>query len=219
MSDNLEDRVIIEEPPIEKLNKKRSFFHRSCFNACGCLVLVIIFSLVFLKFEAKPKEKTLERLPERIQQNIPLYDPEQIASISYNAAQERQKRTELLTFFPKLIVSPFVVHFPHKFGDKGPYTTSSTKKEIFYGFMRTPIAEQKDIYTLQWKNLPAAANFIADYYKTEMENANFTLEYDQKNGSLRQMLYTNSSTLVTVIIDDKETARRNTDMVTLTISL
>lgn len=220
MSDTIDDRIIIEEPPIEKLNKKRSLFKRSCFNACGCLVLIIVFSLLFLKFEAKPKEKLIAVLPEQIKQSIPLYDPSQIASIYYNAGQERQKRTELLTFFPKLIVSPFVVHFPHRFGDKGPYTSTSTKKEIFYGFMRTPIGEQKDVYTLQWKNLPAEPQFIAEYYKTEMENANFILQYDQKNGPMRQMLYTNSSTLVNVIINDQENARRSsTDNVTLTISL
>ena len=86
--------------------------------------------------------------------------------------------------------------------------------------MRTPIGEQKDVYTLQWKNLPAEPQFIAEYYKTEMENANFILQYDQKNGPMRQMLYTNSSTLVNVIINDQENARRSsTDNVTLTISL
>lgn len=219
MSDNLEDRVTIEEPPIEKLNKKRSIFKKTCFNACGCLFFVIIFSLVFLKFEAKPKEKPLRALPELIKNTVPLYDPEQISAMYYNAGQERQKRTELLTFFPKLIVSPFVVHFPHRFGDKGPYTSTSTKKEIFYGFMRTPIAEQEDIYTVEWKNLPAEPRFIAEYYKTEMENANFTLQYDQKNGSIRQMLYSSSSTLVNVMIDGPENARHTTDDVTLTISL
>ncbi len=219
MSDSLDDRVIIEEPPIEKLTKKRSCFKKTCFNACGCFVLVIVLSLVFLKFEAKPKEKTIHTLPETLKQSIPLYDPEQIFSIHLNPGETRQKRRELLTFFPKLIVSPFVVHFPHRFGDKGPYTATSTKKEIFYGFMRTPIGEQKDIYTIEWKNLSAEPRFIAEYYKTEMENANFKLEYDQKNSSMRQMLYSSSSTLVNVIIDDKELTPHNTDHITVTVSL
>lgn len=212
MTDNLEDRIIIEEPPIEKLTNKRSCLRKTCFNSCGGLVFVIVLSLLFLRFEARPKEKLIHELPETIKQSIPLYDPSQIFSIYYNAGQERQKRTELLTFFPKLIVSPFIVHFPHKLGDKGPYSSTSTKKQIFYGFMRTPIGEQKDIYTITWKNLTAEPRFIVEYYKTEMENKDFKLEYDQKNGSLRQMLYSNSSTLVNVIIDGN-------DEVTVTVTL
>lgn len=219
MGDDLDDRIIIEEPPLQKLTKKRSCFKKTCFNACGCLVVVLVGSLFFLRFLASPKEKNIRELPEFIKQSIPLYDEGQISKISLNPGQETQKRTELLTFFPKLIVSPFVVHFPHRLGDKGNYTSTSTKKEIFYGFMRQPIGETRDIYTLEWKNLTAEPNFIAEYYNTEMENKGFQIEYDQSNSGTRQILYSKKSVFVTLIIDDKNSKNHDTDKVTLTVSL
>ncbi len=219
MPEEFDDRIIIEEPPLQKLTKKRSCFKKTCFNACSCLVLVLVGSLVFLRYYANPKEKTVHVLPEVIQQSIPLYDEGQIAKILYNPGQEHEKRTELLTFFPKLIVSPFVVHFPHRFGDKGPYTTTSTRKEIFYGFMRQPIGETRDIYTLEWKNLSAEPRFIAEYYNTEMAKKGFTLTYDQKNGTIRQLLYTKEPTLVTLVIEDTNNKNHDTEQVTMIISL
>jgi hypothetical protein len=159
------------------------------------------------------KKNFIHELPETIKQSIPLYDPSQIFSIYYNAGQERQKRTELLTFFSKTYCFPLLLFTFHTNSETKDHTAAHLpKKQIFYGFMRTPIGEQKDIYTITWKNLTAEPRFIVEYYKTEMENKDFKLEYDQKNGSLRQMLYSNSSTLVNVIIDGN-------DEVTVTVTL
>lgn len=224
MPEDLDDHITIEEPPLQKLTKKRSCFKKTCFNACSCLVLVLIGSLVFLKFSAAPKEKNVHELPEIIKQTVPLYDEAQIAKISLNPGQEHQKRTELLTFFPKLIVSPFVVHFPHRFGDKGNYTTTSTKKEIFYGFMREHIGETRDVYTLEWKNLSAEPEFIANYYTTEMKKKNFMLKYDEQSGFTRQLLYEDGPTLINIVILEKnknKDTRKNfgTEHITMTVSL
>ena len=219
MPEEFEDRITIEEPPIQKITKKRSScFKRTCFNGCGCLILLLIGSLFFLRFLAAPSDKTLNKIPDPIAKAVPFYDMEQIWSIKLYPGAESKQKSELLTFFPKLIVSPLVVHFPHRLGDKGPYTATSTKKEIFYGFMREPIGETRDIYTVEWKNLSVEPRFIANYYKTEIDKKSFKLDYDEQNGNIRQMLYSNTSTLVSIIIEDKDHRSHDTDSVIMTIS-
>lgn len=218
MPENFEDRITIEEPPLEKITKKRSCFKRTCSNACGCLVLLIIGSLIFLKLAARPSDKTLDRLPTTLTQSVPIYDQEQIFRIEFSAGAESKQKSEVVTFLPKLVVSPIVIHFPHRFGDKGPYTATSTKKEIFYGFMRHPIGETRDVYTLEWKNISTSPQFIATYYKTEMEKKNFTLDYDQHNGDKRQMLFSNPTTLVSIVIQDPDHKSHDTEHIFMTIS-
>lgn len=219
MPEDFEDRVTIEEPPIQKITqKKSSCFKRTCLNGCGCLIVLLVGSLFFLKFFATPSEKNLNKLPESVKQVVPVYDEKQISNITFYPGAESKQKSELLTFFPKLFVSPFVIHFPHRLGDKGPYTTTSSKKEIFYGFMREPIGETRDIYTIEWKNLSVEPRFIADYYATELKKKSFQLEYDQKNDNTRQMLYSTTSTLVGIIIEDPDHRSHDTDSVIMTIS-
>ncbi len=218
MPENFDDRVTIEEPPIQQITKKRSCFKRTCSNACGCLILLIIGSLIFLKLAARPSDKTLDSVPEALRQTVPIYDERQVFRIEFSPGAESKQKFEVVTFFPKLIVSPIVVHFPHRFGDKGPYTTTSTKKEIFYGFMRQPIGETRDIYTLEWKNISTSPQFIAAYYQTEMEKKNFILDYDQYNGQKRQLLFSNPTTLVSVIIQDPDHRSHDTEHIFMTIS-
>jgi len=219
MPEEFEDRITIEEPPIQKITKKKSScFKRTCFNGCGCLILLIVGSLFFLKFIAGPSEKSIAKLPDSVRQMVPLYDEKQISNIRFYPGAESKQKSELLTFFPKLIVSPLVIYFPHRLGDKGPYTSTSTKKEIFYGFMREPIGETRDIYTIEWKNLSVEPRFIAEYYQTELKKKSFVQEYDQKNGNTRQMLYSTTSTLVNILIEDPDHRSHDTDSVTMTIS-
>jgi hypothetical protein len=219
MSDHFDDRITIEEPPIQKITKQRSScFKRTCLNGCGCLVLLIIGSLFFLKFIAGPSDKPIDKLPAPLKQTIALYDEGQISSIRFYPGAEGQRNSEVLAFFPKLIVSPVVIYFPHRFGDKGPYTSTSTKKEIFYGFMREPLSDARDVYTIEWKNLSAEPRFIAEYYQTEMAKKKFSLDYDQKNTDTRQMLYSNSSTLVSLLIKDPDHRSHDTQSVIMTIS-
>lgn len=218
MNENQENDVVIEEPAIQKLSHKTSCFKKTCFNACGCLVLILIGSFVFLRMIASPQEQTLKTIPETVTAQVPLYDAASLGKITFAPGKEKQNKLSLLVFIPKLIISPFVIHFPEKFLKPDSFSATSTKKAIFYTFMKTPIGEVKDAYTLEWQDLTAEPDFIYSFYKNEMENKNFKITYDQVTPELRQLLFSSTSTLTNVRIEDKKDSKNGTDRVIMNIS-
>lgn len=219
MSDFEENDVVIEEPAIQKLSHKTSCLKKTCFNACGCLVLVLIGSFIFLRMIASPNEQNLKTIPETLKTQIPLYDTESLQKITFAAGKEKQNKIGLLVFLPKLIISPFVVHFPEKFLATESFSNTSTKKEILYTFMRAPITEAKDSYTLEWENLTAEPDFIYNFYKDEMEKKKFTTQYDQSTEDLHQLLFSSTSSMAAVRIEDKKNIKNGTDRVIMNISI
>ena len=55
------DDIEIKEPPLEELSKKHSCFKRTCVSCCSFFIVIIIGSLIVLKFTVGPKTKDLKQ--------------------------------------------------------------------------------------------------------------------------------------------------------------
>jgi len=176
------DKIEIKEPPLEELSKKRSCFKRTCFTGCGCVVILFIISLVFLKLTLGPKSKELKDLPEKFSSSIPVYDPDSIEVINYTAGKDRSTSIEKIAYLPKLIVSPAILWLERENKNKSTW-------EKFNQFMKKPVTDQRDIIEIEWKLLPADVDFILDYYKNELKRQSFMIGLESKTDEIKQFTF------------------------------
>jgi hypothetical protein len=85
--------------------------------------------------------------------------------------------------------------------------------------MDSPVGQAKDSYTFEWQDLGAEPEFIYNFYKNEIENKHYTIQYNQTTPLLRQFLFSSTSTLGTIRIEDEKDKKTGTDRVIMNISI
>ncbi len=214
------DKIVIKEPPIEELNKKRSCVKKTCVNGCGCFAVLFVISLLLLRFAIGPRTKEIKDLPQEFTSIIPVYDESGVERITHTSGKERSKRVELAAYLPKLILSPFVVYFDKDFKYIPETITERemTKLEKFIAFMTNPITDQRDVFEIEWLDLPADQDFILEYYETELGKNDFEISKHSKNKKIVQFTFTKDDidgALYTM--DDPETP--DTDYVSFKVNI
>lgn len=220
------DHIEIKEPPIEELGKKHSCIRKTCATSCGCLVLLIIASIIILKITLGPKTRELKDLPPTFAQQIPLYDVEGIEKIEITEGQDRNKGAEYIAFVPKLFVSPVILLLDRgnefvQSHDYIPMTAQEKTQDVwerFKAFMKTPVADHRDIYKVEWLMLEADANFIEEYYRNGLERAGFGIGVTSKTQTIRQFIFTKPGIDGVLYIRDEATTPR-TDIIQLNVTI
>lgn len=218
MSSDQEHEVRIQEPAFQEIKKKTSCFKRACINGCGCLVLLLIGSFIFLRLFASPHQKTLSSLPSHIERSIPIYDTENVEKIILESGSEKEKKWQQITVIPKLILSPLVISQPSFFLESDAFTPTSTKKEIFTTFLQTPLLPRRDTYILTWSHLSTDPDFVFSFYQNELEQQGYTITSKSQTTSVRELgfLRENSFGILKIKDSPEETG---TDQVTLIFSI
>jgi len=208
------DKIEIQEPPIEKLAKKRSCFRRTCTVGCGFIVLIFALSLIFLKFTLGPKSKQLRDLPEEFTQEIPIYDTENIETITFTAGKERGKNAEIIAYIPKIIISPIALWMDKNETAKNDQNTLGKLRE----FIEKPITDKRDIIKIEWSLLPADRKFLIEHYRNELEKKSFNITLESKNQETEQFTFQKDEIDGVVFIhDDPKTTE--TDFMSLTVNM
>jgi len=174
------DNVEIKNPPIGEFNKKPSCIKRGCFGGCGLIILFLIAILVILKFTTTENPKELKALPEFFPAEIPIYDIDNLDTITLQSEHKKNKELELVLMLPKIIVSPIVIL-------KSENQESSWK--TFTEFIKAPIIPQKENITLDWYNLSANPDFLQEYYTNEFKKNNFNILISKNTGNRRQFSF------------------------------
>jgi len=174
------DNVEIKNPPIGGFNKKPSCIKRGCFGGCSLIILFIIAILVILKFTTTENPKELKALPEFFPAEIPIYDIDNLDTITLQSEHKKNKELELILMLPKIIVSPIVIL-------KSENKENSWK--TFIEFIKAPIIPQKENITLDWYNLSANPDFLQEYYTNEFKKNNFNILISKNTGNRRQFSF------------------------------
>lgn len=215
------DKIEIKEPPIEELNKKRSCLRRSCGMGCGCFAIVVILSLVLLRFTIGPRTKEIRDIPTTFTDNIPLYDIDNMDSIQFTSGKERGKRIEIAAYFPKVILSPFIIYFDTEcqyIPQTDIVCTDMTKWQKFRAFMSEPVTDKRDTYNIEWSELTAEQDFIIEYYQTELKKKGYNIGLLSENSTIKQFTFSNDEIDGLVYtMDDPET--KDTDFASLTVNI
>lgn len=216
------DKVEIQEPPIKKLKKGRSCIKRSCWASCGCLAVLVIAFLLVLKFITVPRPKELKNVPAFFPQDFPLYDEQNIESITYTSTQSRNRAFEIAAYLPKAIIIPIYMasedHIPDGF--KTTFENSKTMMgwQRFIYLMKQPITEKKDIIEIEWIDLPAKPEFIESYYSTELKKQNYNHSLLKNKVNDIQVMFDKNNIQGVIHIED-DPKEYGTDLVKLKLSL
>lgn len=216
------NNIEIKEPPIQKLNKERSCLKKSCTTGCGCIVLIVIISLLILKFIAVPRPKELKSIPSYFPEIIPLYDEQDIEKITYTSGKQKNKILELTAYLPKIILVPIYLsineYLPPEIKSDLEDMKDKTGWEKFVYLMQRPITDKKDIIEIEWKKLSADPEFIYEYYQTELKKQKFDTDIISQTKSTKQMSFIKYDIHGVLYIND-DPDKKGTDLTILTISM
>ncbi len=220
------DDIEIKEPPLEELGKKHSCFKRTCVSCCSFFIVIIIGSLIVLKFTVGPKTKNIKQIPRAVLTVVPIYDPENSETIILTSGKERSQSLELVAIIPKLVVSPFVLYLDKNYRFIRSYLpeledqlrAEKTKFGQFVIFMKKPVADHRDMVKIAWYNLSADAEFIDKYYETELRKKDFAVAAKSTSPHIVQFAFMKDDIDGTVYIEDNPTTSF-TDKVILTITM
>ncbi len=204
------DRVEIKNPPIEEITKKRSCFKLSCSSSCGCLLLVIIAGIIFLRATVGEKTRELKHIPSRVSQEIVVYDAESIGKIEYTPYDRRASFLSLLGYIPRLLIAPFELYL------NPPDSAEKSTGDRFIAYMKEPVGTQRDKVLIEWNDLSAEPSFIVDFYKTELRKKGFLIDSISKNNIIEQFIFSKRSMSGALYVEDHP-GTRATDIVRMTI--
>lgn len=219
------DDIQIKDPPLEELSKQHSCVRRTCFSCLSFLLVLLAVSLLILKFTLGPKTKTLKTLPANITKSLPIYDPDNIEVITLTNGAERSRGVEMAAFVPKLVIAPIILmldrdnNFVRSYRPdlENEIKNSRTAKEKFWVFMKAPIGDHRDEVRIDWKSLPADANFIREYYETELKKRGFTIASESETDSVKQFTFGKDTMQGSIYIEDNPSTPE-TDTVSMTVN-
>lgn len=218
--------IQIKDPPLEELSKQHSCLRRTCLSCLSFLLVLLAISLLILKFTLGPKNQTIKTLPPGLTKSLPLYDTDNIDSITVTSGNERSRGVELAAFVPKLVIAPIILtldrrsDFVHLYRpdievEIGQQPTTWGK---FMTLMKTPVGDHRDQLRIEWNNLPADANFINEYYTTELKKHDFVISSESQTDQIRQFTFSKNDIEGNVYIQDNP-ATPETDVVSLTVNM
>ena len=191
--------VEIQGPPIDEIQKRSSCLKQGCISTLFFLLGIILFFVFLIHFFVKPHSQKLDDVPRSFPEKIPLYDEENIDSITYIPGEERAETVELLAFIPKAILSPLIVAL-----ESAEMAAGANTENLWESFIRilgTSISEHRSIVSIEWSELNASPRFIYAYHKTSLEQAGFS-ESTTSQINRSRFSHSDGTTVLLEIIDD-----------------
>lgn len=187
--------VTIKEPPIEELTRKYStfsFIKRSCMGGCGCLVFLLIVSILILKFALGVGPQTLGYVPDDFPKEIPVYDKDNIESVTFISGTYKNRVVEIAAIFPKIILSPIISVLDKEIDDQ-PEDVGSKFRNM-WGVVNSPVSDKRNVAKIKWANLKAEPNFVYSYYKTELKKQGYKIKTETNALNSRQFTFVKEQT-------------------------
>lgn len=215
------NNVEIVEPPIGELTKKYSAFStikRTCFTGCGCLVLLIIGIIIFMRLALGSGPETLKKIPDNFPNDIPIYDEENIEEITFVSGKYKNRGIEIAAFFPKIILSPLLLTL-----NKDSQNTNSTDRltsvKNLWGIISAPVSDHRDTVQMEWRNLDADPSFIINYYKTELKKKDYNIDAESEGQDKYQFSFSKDVITGSVYVEGNGDLKSGTSYVVLMVNL
>lgn len=213
--------VEIVEPPIGELTKKYSAFSsikRACFTGCGCLVILIIAIIIFLRLALGSGPQTLKKTPDNFPSDIPVYDQDNIEQITFVSGKYKNRGIEIAAFFPKVILSPLFLTLNKNEQNSADAGRVASVKNL-WKIISAPVSDHRDTVQIEWRNLDASPSFIINYYETELRKKDYTIDVASQGQSVRQFSFSKDSITGSIYVQGNEELKPGTDYIVLTVNL
>lgn len=188
MRKNLENIEIVE-PPIQELTKKRHGLLKACLTSCLIIILLFIGAAFALKFSLGPGPKTIKQLPANFPADIPIYDRDNIETMTFVSGRYKNRGVEVAAFFPKLILSPLLARLAPDSQNNIEQTNDQVSLSGIWKVITTPVVDAHDTVEIQWTDLDTAPTFLISYYKKELEKKNFSIDTQSEGKYFRQISF------------------------------
>jgi len=186
MRKNIENIEIVE-PPIQELTKKRSSFFRACLLSFFLMILIIIVIIVGLRISMGPGPKTIRSLPANFPADIPIYDKDNLETITFISGRYKSRGMEIAAFFPKIILTPLLI----KMNPEENIATGTTKRSLgdFWKVLTTPVGDSRDTVQIEWRDLDTSPSFLISYYKNELKKKKFIVDSEGSGQTYKQVSF------------------------------
>lgn len=214
------DNIVIQEPPIQELIKRKSCLKRGCLTGCGFIVIILIASVAILKFASTPKIKKLKQVPENFPQAVPVYDKDEINKITLTYGKNRSKAVEIAASLPKKILLPSIKalyerYYPSAL-DKNSEKNQRAKWYDLAQILKEKNSDRRDTVKIEWNPLPAEPKFIQQFYTQELEKNGFEVSEPSNTERTRKFTFQKAEIEGVLYIED-EPKNPGTDYFSLTI--
>ena len=215
------NNIEIVEPPIGELTRKYSAFStikRTCLTGCGCLVVLIIGIIIFMRVALGSGPQTLKNVPDNFPADIPIYDENNIEQITFVSGKYKNRGIEIAAFFPKIILSPLFLTL-----NKDNQNTNGTDKmasvKNLWQIISAPVSDHRDTVQIEWRSLDAEPSFITNYYKTELNKQDYKIDVESEGKGVRQFSFSKDTITGSIYVQGDDTIKPGTDYVVMTVNL
>jgi hypothetical protein len=215
------NNVEIVEPPIGELTKKYSAFStikRTCFAGCGCLVILIIGIVIFMRLALGSGPQTLKKIPDNFPNDIPIYDIDNNEQITFVSGKYKNRGIEIAAIFPKIILSPLLLTL-----NKNEQNTADTGKltsvKNLWGIISAPVSDHRDTVQIEWRNLDADPGFIINYYKTELKKEDYSIDVESEGQDKYQFSFSKDTITGSIYAQGNGDLKSGTSYVIMTVNL
>ncbi len=217
---DLLDEIEIVEPPIGELTKSHFGLRRILFTGCLAIIIFIVGSIIAFRLAVGKGPTVLSNVPPSFPKEIPVYDRDAIERITFVSGGYKNRAVEIAAFFPKLILSQL-------FLSKNNTGTQSSEPDSRVGtltktwhILATPVSDHRDTIQIEWHNMDAEPSFVANYYKTELRKAGYTIVQETTGQTIKQVSFENKAGITgSILAEGDEANRPGTDYAILTVNL
>jgi hypothetical protein len=212
------ENIEIVEPPVGELSRQQGSFKKTCLTGCGCVIFLVIAVVGALRFFIGSGPSTLTKLPANFPTSIPVYEKDSIESITYISGVYKHRSTEIAAFFPKVILSPMLMHLQRDTSSSSTGFMAANRN--FWSVLTTPVSDSRDTIIIKWANIESEPDFIISYYRKELNKNDYELtETENNDSSLNFSFQGQNGVSGTLIVDTSNLESSGTDYAALTVSI
>jgi hypothetical protein len=205
------DSIEIVEPPIEELTKKRSW-KGACFTSCLFLIILAVAAVISIRVYVGPGPRTSSSVPSNFPADIPIYDKDNIESISMISARYKERGLGIATILPKIVLAPIFYNSDN--------STGGGSFQSIWNAVSTPKGDYRDSVQIEWRGINANPDFVIGYYKKELKKKNFKIDIESEGKKVQQFSFSREDGLdgsIFVQVDDEK--KSGTDYMIMTLNL
>lgn len=194
------DDIEIVDPPLQELSKKPSLVKSSCLGGCGCLIVVIIGTLIGWRILLGSGPEKSSHIPTNFPESIPLYDRDAVERVTIVRGKYKERRELLATTLPQIILGP--LHSDNT-------TSTSQSLATLWDKLTTP-HPISDKITIEWQSQTVDAKFISDYYQKELRQRAYTISNEYHSSEREQFSFVGNDGIAGTLIAEPFTPQAKT---------
>ncbi|MDD4476916.1 MAG: hypothetical protein PHY40_02040 [Patescibacteria group bacterium] len=219
------ERAEIVEPPLEEITRnysKYSGFKKGCLTGCASVVIFIIGVFIFLRWAAGPGPQTLKKIPPEFPSSIPVYDPNNVETITFISGKYKNRGIEIAAFFPKIILSPlfFNIEKGNETGEEKKDKNAVASIKNIWKVITTPVGDHRDTIRIEWRDLTTERNFVISYYRYKLQQAGFQIDVESESDIMQQFSFSREDGITgSFFVENENKEKKGTDYAVLTVNI